>query len=234
MLSIVIPVLNESHNLPIVLNHLVVYAAEPQNLEVLIVDGGSCDDTLKVAQEFKNTGGIKTKIINSSRGRAKQMNAGAQQATGNILYFLHADSFPPKNYDHYILEEVAKGNPAGCFKMQFNSNHWWLKLASYFTKFRWRACRGGDQSQFITRGLFEEIGGFDESYIIYEDNILINELYTRDKFVVIQEPLVSSARLYEKYGVWFVQYHFLIIYIKKWLGANAEELHAYYRKKLKK
>ncbi|MFI8377232.1 TIGR04283 family arsenosugar biosynthesis glycosyltransferase [Leeuwenhoekiella sp. NPDC079379] len=234
MLSIVIPVLNESHNLPIVLNYLVVYAADPQNLEVLIVDGGSCDDTLKIAQEFKNVGGVTTKIINSGRGRARQMNAGSRESSGDILYFLHADSFPPKNFDFYILEEVNKGNPAGCFRMKFNSNHWWLKLASYFTKFSWRVSRGGDQSQFITRDLFEEIGGFDESYIIYEDNILINELYARKKFVVIQEPLVSSARLYETHGVWFVQYHFLIIYIKKWLGANAEELHAYYRKKLKK
>ena len=100
-----------------------------------------------------------------------------------------------------IEKEVANGNPAGCFKMQFDSTHWWLKLASWFTKFSWRACRGGDQSQFITRQLFDEIGGFDERYIIYEDNMLINELYARNSFVVIQEPIQSSARLYEKYGV---------------------------------
>ena len=118
--------------------------------------------------------------------------------------------------------------------MKFDNEHWWLRLASYLTKFSWRACRGGDQSQFITRTLFDEIGGYDENYIIYEDNILINELYSRNEFVVIQHPLVSSARLYEKYGVWFVQYHFWTIYVKKWMGASAEELHAYYKKNLKK
>lgn len=71
--------------------------------------------------------------------------------------------------------------------MQFDSDHWWLRLASWLTKFSWRACRGGDQSQFITKALFEDIGGFDEDYIIYEDNILINELFARREFVVINK-----------------------------------------------
>ena len=79
------------------------------------------------------------------------MNAGAKAATGSILYFLHADSFPPKNFDQHIINEVEKGNSAGCFRLKFDSNHWWLRLASWLTQFRWRACRGGDQSQFITK-----------------------------------------------------------------------------------
>ena len=110
-------------------------------------------------------------------------------ANGEIFYFLHADSFPPKNFDQLIINEVKKGNKAGCFRMQFDSNHWWLRLASWLTQFHWRACRGGDQSQFITRELFDEIGGYDENYIIYEDNILINELYTRNEFVVINKNI---------------------------------------------
>ena len=106
-------------------------------------------------------------------------------------------------------------------------------MASWFTKFSWRACRGGDQSQFITRTLFDEIGGYDETYVIYEDNILINELYERKKFVVIQEWLGSSARLYRDKGIWYLQYHFLAIYIKRWMGADADELFAYYAKHIK-
>jgi hypothetical protein len=116
--------------------------------------------------------------------------------------------------------------------MQFDSTHWWLQLASSFTQFPWRACRGGDQSQFITRALFDSIGGYDESYIIYEDNILINELYARKQFTVINKKLRSSARLYRKHGVWKVQYHFLRIYVKKWFGASAEELFGYYKEHL--
>jgi hypothetical protein len=114
--------------------------------------------------------------------------------------------------------------------MQFDSKHWWLQLASWLTQFSWRACRGGDQSQFITRALFDEIGGFDESFAIYEDNILINELYSRNEFVIINKKIKTSARLYRKHGVWKLQYHFWAIYVKKWFGASADDLFAYYKK----
>ena len=158
------------------------------------------------------------------------MNLGAKKATGSVLYFLHADSFPPNRYDNLILKEVQKENKAGCFRMQFNSKHWWLRLASWLTRFSWRACRGGDQSQFITRELFDEIGGYDENYIIYEDNILINELYARKQFVVINKKIRTSARLYKKIGIWKLQYLFWTIYVKRWFGASADEMLAYYKK----
>ena len=78
--------------------------------------------------------------------------------------------------------------------------------------------------------LFDEIGGYDENYIIYEDNILINELYKRKQFVVINRKIQTSARLYKKHGVWTLQYHFWAIYVKKWFGASADDLFAYYKK----
>jgi rSAM/selenodomain-associated transferase 2 len=170
--------------------------------------------------------------LHSKKGRAKQMNFGAKVATGDMLYFLHADSFPPKNFDQLIINEVKKGNNAGCFRMQFDSKHWWLRLASWLTQFRWRACRGGDQSQFITKTLFNDIGGFDERYIIYEDNILINELYRRNQFIVINKKLKTSARMYRKFGVWKLQYTYWSIYVKKWFGADASSLYKYYKNRL--
>ena len=160
------------------------------------------------------------------------MNAGADIAQGAILYFLHADSFPPEHYDTFIYDEILKNNLAGCFRMRFVSNHWWLRLASWLTQFSWRACRGGDQSQFITKELFEEIGGFNEAFIVYEDNDLINKLYARDEFVVINKKLTTSARRYKKNGTWKLQYHFWAIYVKKWFGASAEELYDYYKRKI--
>ncbi len=233
MISIVIPVLNEASSIEKLLQHLVENVT-PKNLaEITVVDGGSTDGTQQLIKNFEVKPEIGIQLISSEKGRGKQLNAGAKNATGSILYFLHADSFPPKNFDELIISEVEKGNPAGCFRMQFDSNHWWLRLASWLTKFSWRACRGGDQSQFITRELFDEIGGYDETYIIYEDNILINELYERNTFVVINKKLTSSARLYREKGVWYVQYHFWTIYIKKWLGADADQLFAYYCKHLR-
>jgi rSAM/selenodomain-associated transferase 2 len=234
MLSIIIPVLNEAETIAELLIHLSENLSGENDIELILVDGGSTDGTQEIISAFEHTRFSKpVRFIQSEKGRAKQMNKGAQMASGEILYFLHADSLPPKNFDKYIISEVKKGNPAGCFRMKFDHNHLWLRLAGWLTKFHWRACRGGDQSQFITKQLFEEIGGFDETYIIYEDNILINELYARKKFVVIQQWITTSARLYEQKGIWKLQYHFWAIYIKKWLGADADELYNYYLKNIK-
>lgn len=235
MISIIIPVLNEAANITNLLAYLTETISEKSNVELILVDGGSNDGTPKLIKDFIEieSDSILVQLITSEKGRAKQMNNGAQNASGEILYFLHADSFPPKNFDNYIISEVEKGNPAGCFRMKFDSNHWWLQLAGWLTQFRWRACRGGDQSQFITKALFDEIGGFDETYTIYEDNILINELYERNKFVVIQQEITTSARLYRQKGIWNLQYHFWTIYVKRWLGADAEELYNYYLKHIK-
>ncbi len=234
MLSIIIPVLNESSSIVTLLEHL-AKNSNPENIaEIIVVDGGSSDETVNLITNFSETCiSYKLNLLHAEKGRASQMNAGAAKATGEILYFLHADSFPPKDFDNYIIAEVKKGNPAGCFRMRFNSKHWWLRLMGWFTKFPWRACRGGDQSQFITRKLFDEIGGYDEEYVIYEDNILINELYARDSYVVIPHQITSSARSYERKGVFYVQYHFLNIYFKRWMGADASELLAYYKKHIR-
>lgn len=233
MISIVIPVLNEAATIEKLLKHLTHTASKEYSKDISVVDGGSTDGTCEIVTRFAEGSVLPVHLIKAPKGRARQLNAGARFATGEILYFLHADSFPPPGFDALIRKEVQKGNPAGCFKMKFDSDHWWLQLAGFFTKFNFKACRGGDQSLFVTRTLFEEIGGFNERYIIYEDNIFIQQLYARHTFVVIQKELTTSARLYQTQGVWKVQYHFLMIYLKKALGADAEALHAYYCKHLK-
>ena len=257
-ISIVIPVLNEEAYIGKLLEHLQVNSSIQNISEIIVVDGGSKDKTREIVTAFSNfnlnpikeayhyidnsilqnsipekqISKTKIKLITSEKGRAKQMNLGANFSKGGILYFLHADSFPPKSFDKLIINEIEKGNQAGCFRMQFESNHWWLRLASWLTKFSWRACRGGDQSQFIKKTLFNDIGGYDENYLIYEDNILINELFARKEFVVINKKIHTSARLYKKHGVWKLQYYFWSIYVKKWLGADANAMYSYYKKKI--
>lgn len=226
MISIIIPVLNEAETIEELLHHLIDNASLENITEIIVVDGGSTDGT----QDLVINLGLNVKLISSEKGRAKQMNTGAKASRGAILYFLHADSFPPNRYDAFIIQEYHKKNLAGCFRLRFDNDHWWLRLASWLTQFSWRACRGGDQSQFICKDLFNDIGGFDESYIIYEDNILINELFARKEFVVINKEIRTSARLYERHGVWKLQYHFWTIYVKKWFGASADDLLAYYKK----
>ncbi|NJX14858.1 TIGR04283 family arsenosugar biosynthesis glycosyltransferase [Tamlana crocina] len=234
LISTIIPVLNEAAHIGQLLDYLAKNVKNKTHFEIIIVDGGSTDGTEKVVRSFIENNGTKIRLtlLHSEKGRAKQMNYGVQHARGDILYFLHADSFPPKYFDQFIVDEIKKGNPAGCFRMQFDSNHWWLQLASWLTQFNWRACRGGDQSQFITKSLFNDIGGFDERYVIYEDNILINALYEREQFVVINKKLKTSARMYRKHSIWKVQYLYWSIYIKKWLGADANQLYQHYKRHL--
>ncbi len=251
-ISIIIPILNEAETISGLLEHLISNSSNKNIAEIIIVDGGSTDGSQEIVTNFvtssdsdlselyretdsETSSGLprhKIKLMASEKGRAKQMNQGAKQAIGSILYFLHADSFPPKNFDKLIINEVDIGNLAGCFKMKFDSNHWWLQLAGWFTKFTWKACRGGDQSQFITKDLFEELKGFDETYTVYEDYDLINKLYAKKQFVVIQECLITSARRYDANGIWKLQYHFCTIYVKKFLGASPEQIHQYYLKNI--
>ncbi|WP_431156652.1 TIGR04283 family arsenosugar biosynthesis glycosyltransferase [Winogradskyella poriferorum] len=223
-ISIIIPVLNEEEFIGDLLSHIATVSVTLNIEDIVVVDGGSTDKTKEIVATFKDV-----KLLNSDKGRAKQMNTGAKNSNGSILYFLHADALPPKNFDALILKEVSRGNSAGCFRMQFDSNHWWLRLASWLTQFNWRPCRGGDQSQFITRALFDEVGGFDENFIIYEDNILINELYKRNEFVVINKKIKTSARQYKKVGIWKLQYYFWSIYVQRWFGASADDIYAYYK-----
>lgn len=239
-LSIIIPIFNEADTIEALLIHLLKNSSKETIAEIIVVDGGSTDGSQSIVNQYKasrdlesNSGlefSAKLVLRIASKGRAIQMNKGVESASGNILYFLHADSFPPKQFDQLIINEVKKGNEAGCFRLQFDHNHWWLRLASWLTQFHWRACRGGDQSQFITKALFNKIGGFDESYTIYEDNILINELYKRKQFIVINEKLKTSARRYQKHGIWKLQFHFWAIYIKKWFGSTSDELYTYYKR----
>ncbi len=254
-ISIIIPTLNEAETIFSLLDHLIKNSSEENILEIIIVDGGSTDGSQKTINTFitssdseysefyreANNNGLDTfsinektrpniLLLNFKKGRAKQMNLGAKHASGSILYFLHADSFPPKNYDSHILNEIKKGNLAGCFRMKFNSNHLWLKLAGWLTQLPFKFCRGGDQSLFITRSLFNNIGGFDENFAIYEDNDFISKLYKLNQFVVIQKWLTTSPRCYQKNGILKLQWHYWTIHLKKFFGASPRELNQYYKK----
>ncbi|MDR5589199.1 TIGR04283 family arsenosugar biosynthesis glycosyltransferase [Christiangramia sp. SM2212] len=226
MLSIIIPAYNEEKQLPDLLRHLEV-ASSGNVAEIIVVDGGSSDNTANIAKDHP-----KVFYVTSEKGRAVQMNTGAKLAKGEILYFLHADSFPPKEFDSLIVNQVENGKKAGCFQMKFDKDHWWLKLMGYFTKVNHISCRGGDQSLFVEKNLFEEIGGFDESYKVYEDNEIIKRLYDKKQFSIIKSWITTSARLYNRMGVWNTQWLFIEIYWKRRRGASAEELYSHYYKRL--
>ncbi|WP_010182692.1 TIGR04283 family arsenosugar biosynthesis glycosyltransferase [Aquimarina agarilytica] len=231
-LTIIIPVYNEAAHINELLFYLKNNLKQPTNTHILVVDGGSTDNTPQlVKNNFSSDNNIT--LLNSPKGRGAQMNFGAKHAKGEILYFLHADSYPPPFFDQLIYNEISKKNLAGCFKMKFDHTHWWLRLAGWFTQFNLKFFRGGDQSLFIQKELFNQLGGFPELHPIFEDFSLIRKLYKQNEFVVIQQSITSSSRRYTENGIAKLQYHYWMMYLKKWCGVPTDRLVIYYKKNVR-
>ncbi|MDO1512350.1 TIGR04283 family arsenosugar biosynthesis glycosyltransferase [Maribacter confluentis] len=223
-ISIIIPVLNEADYIAKVLLCIKQNACTNHIKEILVVDGGSTDATPSIAKAHG------AKLLYGKKGRAAQMNLGAKEASGAILYFLHVDSLPPKDFDRSIANAVKEGKMAGCFQMRFNSNSRFLKFFAWCTQINHQICRGGDQSLFVDKNLFFDCKGFNEQYTIYEDNEFIQRLYKRVPFTILPSTVTTSARRYAEKGMISLQWHFGVIHLKYYLGARPNELYAYYQK----
>ena len=225
-ISVIIPVLNEEASILKVLHYLRHNSTQNLIKEILVVDGGSNDNTVKIARDYGVT------VIHSPKGRAKQMNLGAKNAKGDIFYFLHVDTLPPKDFDQSIINAVGDKHEVGCFQMRFDSNSRFLKFFAWFSRVNHTICRGGDQSLFITRNLFFKAKGFNEDYIVYEDNEFIGRLYKKTYFKILPQRVQTSARRYEERGMVKLQYHFGMIHLNYYLGAGPEKLYQYYRRNI--
>jgi len=224
-LSIIIPTYNEAKGIQQLIHHLNNNKTNNISSEIIIVDGGSIDNTLTAVKKEKVCL-LKSPI----KGRAAQMNYGAKNAKGAILYFLHADSYPPNGFDKQILDATEKNKNAGCFRMKFDSSSNFLKFWAWFTRLDWNISRGGDQSMFITKKLFNKIGCFDDKMIILEDTEIVSRIKKETSFYVIPDYIVTSARRYKKEGIYRLQFLFGIIHIMHSLGFSHDKKYAFYKR----
>jgi len=225
-LSIIIITLNEAENIGTLLERL-QSNRDDRVVEILLVDGGSTDGTCKIAA----TAGA-TVMKAPCCGRAVQMNFGAKHATGNILYFIHADSLPPTTYATDVIVAVESGYPIGCFRFLFDSGRILLRLNSYFTRFDKMWCRGGDQTLFITRDLFKDLNGYDESHLIMEEYDLIARARKKHPFKIIPKNVLVSARKYENNSYLKVQVANFTVFNMYRLGCSQERMKLWYKKVL--
>lgn len=223
-ISIVIPAYNEGDTIGETIQK-VKHRNSGQVREIIVVDAGSIDGTV---EEAEKSGAI---VLESPcKGRAAQMNIGAEQANGQLLYFLHADTHPPENFDAKITKSVEKGYGAGCFRLQFDSNHPLLNFYAWFTRFDVDLFRFGDQSLFIKRELFFEIGQFREDHIVMEDQEFVKRIKRVHLFAILDEAVVTSAEKYRTNGIIKLQFVFTLILTMYYLGASQEQLKKIYQR----
>jgi rSAM/selenodomain-associated transferase 2 len=198
-ISIIIPVYNEAENIERLINYLELYKAEAV-AEIIVVDAGSTDLTISIA---KKAGAVT--VLSPHKGRAAQMDFGANLAKGEILYFVHADTLPPSSFASDITEAVKEGFHLGRYCTKFNSRKWYLKINAWFTRFDWFICMGGDQTLFIRQDLYKTTGGFKKEMLIMEEFEFVPRARHGVKYKIFNKPALVSARKYDSNSWWRVQ-----------------------------
>ncbi|MEQ9412525.1 MAG: glycosyl transferase, partial [Cyclobacteriaceae bacterium] len=157
---------------------------------------------------------------------------GANQSSGEVLYFVHADVKLIDSFSTDIDEAIHLGFLAGCYRFQFDSKSWLLKANAYCTRFNGIMCRGGDQTLFIKRALFDSLNGFDERFIIMEDYDIIQRIRKNNRFRIIPKCITVSARKYKSNSWLRVQIANLTIFIMYFLKQPSKKMASLYKRML--
>lgn len=194
-LSIILPVLDEAVSIATRLADL--QTLRKQGVELVVVDGGSGDGTVALCA------GLADQVLVAARGRARQMNTGAGASHGDILLFLHADTALPAQAVAAVAHAIEAGALWGRFDVRIDGRHPMLRIVERMMNWRSRltGIATGDQAIFLRRDLFERIGGYEDIPLM-EDIRLCARLKCLAAPACLAVPVTTSARRWEKHGVW--------------------------------
>jgi len=217
-ISIIIPTLNEEILIEKTLQSIL---KQDGNYEVYVVDGGSTDNTVTIAKRYAH-------VINTKRGRAIQMNAGAKLCSGDILLFLHSDTLLPDNAFREIRKRMRDNTVAGgSFYITFDTDHFILRGISFITRFNFRLFHFGDQGIFVRKSVFQTLQGYKDIQIM-EDYDFYKRLKGQGKVILLRMPVLSSARRFIRKGVIRQLLINKFVVLAYWAGVNIQTIKRFY------
>lgn len=218
--SIIIPCLNEAGSLNHALNHLLSSIQDLSEVEIIVCDGGSVDETLQQA------GNYPVLVLNACTGRALQMNTGAQKASGKWLLFLHSDTQLPNNWMH-LVEQCQ--SDWGRFDVRLSGHHRLFRIIEKAMNLRSRitSVATGDQVLFFRRDFYTQLGGFPEIPLM-EDIAMSKKARLSTSPCCIREPVITSSRRWEQKGILRTILLMWSLRFAYWIGIRPETLHRWY------
>ena len=204
------------------LSHLQVFRGNGH--EVIVVDGGSTDSTIDVAKPLTDH------LVASDAGRAKQMNAGANVAEGDVLLFLHADTILPEEACELIMSSINNGYQWGRFNVRLSGEIFLFRIIEFFINWRSRlfSIATGDQAIFVRRNVFEVLEGFPDIPLM-EDVAICKSLKRQSKPMCLRNTVITSSRRWEQYGVFrtvLLMWRLRFLYF---MGVSPERLVKHYK-----
>jgi len=226
-IGIIIPTLDEEGALPPTLASLESASFD----EIIVVDGGSRDQTQAIVKSYQvSVPSRAIRVIESSPGRARQMNAGAAESRADILVFLHADTRLPSDA-RSAIETVASDSQyvGGRFDVQFENDRGcaWLISRMMNLRSRWSGISTGDQAIFVRRTVFQQLGGFEEIPIM-EDIDFSYRLKRVGKIAALRSKVVTSFRRWEQRGPLRTIIKMWTLRFLYWIGVRPHTLNQFY------